>query len=429
MIIQEFDHKKVCVLGFGREGQSVVRALEKYAPNCTLTISDASEMINTENYQLSITNYQFNLGSSYLDNLEQYDHIIISPGIPPNSKLETLSSKLTNATQIFLDTAVQKGSTIIGITGSKGKSTTASLLTAILKESGRKTHLIGNIGIPVLDFLEEATPKTYFVQEMSSYQLMYVRTNPSVVIITSFFPDHLDYHGSLKEYHEAKKNICRYQTAEDHVFYADDTAGALEIAEVSPGHKHPYSEQDAPVSLEQTKLIGSHNLRNIAGAWRAAEYLGVDKKDAITAIPSFNGLPHRLQNIGTHYGITWIDDAISTTPESTIAALEALGPKVETIICGGQDRGYDFSELGHVLDASDIKNLILFPDSGEKIRQAVTSADIQSYPAGDMQQAVSLAKELTSPGKICLLSTASPSYNMFKNFEEKGEQFKAAALN
>lgn len=422
MKITDLNGKNICILGFGREGQSIARALEKYAPKSSLTIRDNNENVTMTNYELRVTNYE--LGENYLQNLDQFDVIIASPGIPPFAELKAQSSKLTNATQIFIDTASTAGSTIIGVTGSKGKSTVSSLIAAILKAAEKDVYLVGNIGMPVLDFLEKAGPDTYFVQEMSSYQLMYITTSPHIAVVTSFFPDHLDYHGSLEDYFAAKKHIASFQQQADHIFYAADTDGAKKIAEASPGYKHPYSEHDAPVQIEDTKLIGKHNLRNIGGAWLVAEHLGVDEPTACQAICSFTGLPHRLEHLGIHHGIEWIDDAISTTPESTIAALDAVGDAVETLICGGQDRGYNFKELGKVIDETNIKNIILFPDSGDKIRAAVKSKDIQFIGASDMQQAVSIAKEVTAKGKICLLSTASPSYNMFKNFEAKGDEFQ-----
>ena len=426
MQIQDLNGKKICILGFGREGQSVARALETYAPNCSLTIADSNENINAENYQLSTINYQ--LGEAYLQNLDQFDIIIKSPGIPPCAELAAVQKSVTNATQIFMDTVSEKGSTIIGVTGSKGKSTTSSLLGAILKKAGKDTYVVGNIGIPVLDFIDHAKEDTIFVQELSSYQLMNVTSSPSIAVVTSFFPDHLDYHGSLDAYLNAKKQIARFQQKTDHIFYAVDTPGAKEIGEISPGYKHPYSHLDAPITIEDTNLIGEHNLRNIAGAWLVAEHLGVPEPVAAEAIQHFSGLPHRLENLGEHHGSIWIDDAISTTPESTIAALRAISD-VQTLICGGQDRGYDFTELGKEIDVSSIQNVILFPDSGVKIRSTI-SKNVDFYEVDNMEKAVEVAMQQNRNSvdgnrkPIVLLSTASPSYNMFKNFEEKGDEFK-----
>jgi UDP-N-acetylmuramoyl-L-alanine---L-glutamate ligase len=428
MTIHDLNHRSICILGYGREGQSVVRALEKYAPDTKVTIADANENIERKNYQLSIINYQ--LGDDYLDNLDTFNIIIKSPGIHPSSKLKALSSKLTNATQIFFDTVQEKGSIIIGVTGTKGKSTTASLITSMLKHTGKDAHLVGNIGVPVLDFIEKAKQGTIFVQELSSYQLGDVTSSPHIAVITSFFPDHLDYHKSLDVYRDAKKHITEFQKEEDIVFFAE---GTEEIAHESIGTKHLYSEKDSPVRIEETKLIGMHNQRNIAGAWRVVEYLGIEKADAIDAIKNFEGLPHRLENIGMHHGATWIDDAISTTPESTIIALQAI-PEVDIFICGGQDRGYNFAELGKAIDRSFIKTIILFPDSGAKIKASISNESINFLDANNMEEAIQMAKQKIQNSKFkiqnssVLLSPASPSYNMFKNFEEKGNLFKKYAI-
>ncbi|HEY8666924.1 MAG TPA: cyanophycin synthetase, partial [Tepidisphaeraceae bacterium] len=210
------------------------------------------------------------------------------------------------------------------------------------------------------------------------------------------------------------------------VFYNGDSAQAKEIAEESIGKKIPFTAHDAPVSLGEIQLIGRHNLSNIAAAFKVAEHFGVSAETAINVFRNFTGLPHRLQSLGVHQGIEWVDDAISTTPESAVAALDALGDRVRTIILGGQDRGSDFSELAQRIAASQVQTVILFPGSGPRIREAIgnAQADICFQEAQSMEKAVLLGRQHTMTGAICLLSTASPSYGMFKNFEEKGEQFK-----
>ncbi len=407
----------------------MLAAIEKYAPDAEVTIADQNEALPIE-----AGKHWLQVGTGWLENLEKFDVIIKSPGIPPNSQLKAQSSKLTTPTQIFFDTIKDSGALTIGITGSKGKSTTASLIYQILKaqSSKLKAHplLVGNIGEPAITHINDAKKGTVFVMELSSYQLMDLTCSPHVAVITSFFPEHLDYHGSLENYIAAKKNITRHQTEDDYVFFAD-TVQAAEIAKEGDAIKIPFSHADAPVSIEETHLIGAHNLSNIAGAFMVATRLGISEKDAITAIKEFRGLPHRLQNLGEHHGAIWIDDAISTTPESTIAALDALGDDVKVIILGGQDRGYNFEALGQRIALSKIQTVILFPGSGPAIKRAIEEAHakVTFFDADSMEQAVDIAKsrspESPSPNlPIVLLSTASPSYGMFKNFEEKGEQFQ-----
>ena len=430
MRIQDLDGKAICILGFGREGQAVLRMLQKHAPKADITVAD-------KNPQPKATSYKLQVGEDYLKDLARFDIIIKSPGIPPDDNLRSLSQKMTSSTQIFLDSIKGTGATVIGVTGSKGKSTTSTLIYEILKAGGKKTFLIGNIGKPSIEYIDEAKPGVIFVLEMSSYQLMDLKTSPAIAVITSFFPEHLDYHGSLEAYKEAKKHVARFQGKDDFVFYSGTSDGAKEIASESSGTAVPFSADECPVPIFKTKLLGEHNRGNIAGAYKVARHLEVPDEVCIDAIKTFQGLPHRLQSLGVHHGIEWIDDAISTTPESTIAALDALGDRVRTIILGGQDRGNDFTALGKRLVGSSVKNVILFPGSGPRIQEAILNAMAQTsrpdqwvalYDAPDMETAVRIAKvktpdsQLTTP--ICLLSTASPSYGMFKNFEEKGDVFK-----
>lgn len=436
MHLHDLNGRNVCILGFGREGQAALRALEKYAPNSSITIAD-------KNKELGIENYEYQYGERYLNNLDRFDVIIKSPGIPPK-ELPSSVQHYTSATQIFFDSIAGTGATVIGVTGSKGKSTTASLIYKILTthNAQRTTHncyLIGNIGSPALDFLEHANSSTIFVHELSSYQLADLAVSPHIAVITSFFPEHLDYHGSLEAYREAKRTICRFQRETDIVFFADTPKETAGIATGGMGKKVPYGERDAPLKLEETRLIGHHNLSNIAAAWKVAEYLNSPRDVAVQALKEFQPLPHRLQSLGIHHSLEWVDDAISTTPESTIAALDALGDRVATIILGGLDRGYDFTTLAERIVSSAIQTVILFPGSGPHIRKAIEdrmssrAGKMEFFEVDTMEKAVSIARRaihLTPPTyhltPICLLSTASPSYNMFKNFEEKGNRFQEA---
>lgn len=434
MKIQDLSGKSICILGYGKEGQAMVAALETYAPGCEITIADRETKIPAWLAGRQETRYKMQTGEKYLENLNRFDVIIKSPGIPP-TKIKDAGYKMqTTPTQIFFDTIANSGATVIGVTGSKGKSTTASIITYILKnqELRIKNHvyLIGNIGEPAIAHLEDGKKGTIFVMEMSSYQLMDLKISPHIAVITSFFPEHLDYHETIDAYLDAKKNITRFQEGDDIVFFCADSHGAAEIAKEGSGRKIPFSASDAPVKIEETHLLGAHNLSNIAAAFAVARELGVDDISAIEAIKSFHGLPHRLQSLGIHHGLEWIDDAISTAPESTIAALDALGDRVHTIILGGQDRGNDFTELGKRIADTKIKHVILFPGSGPRIRKAIeeAGAKVEFFETDSMEEAVLCARSknqelrIKNPS-IVLLSTASPSYGMFKNFEEKGKMF------
>jgi UDP-N-acetylmuramoyl-L-alanine---L-glutamate ligase len=431
MRISDLNGKNVCILGFGREGQAMLKAIEEYAPQAEVTIADKNDQL-----ELPGGKHWHQVGTGWLINLEKFDVIIKSPGIPPQPEIEAVQTNVTSSTNIFLDSLEGTEAMVIGITGAKGKSTTAKLIYEILRTADKDAHLVGNIGDPAIAHLHAAKRGAIFVLELSSYQLMDCTTSPHIAVVTSFFPEHLDYHGSLEAYLDAKKHIARFQDANDVVVFAHHFHGAVEIAKEGDGRKIPFGPEDCPVALSDIQLIGEHNLGNIAGAFKVAERMGVPAKTAIAAIVRFKALPHRLQPLGTHHGIEWVDDAISTTPESATAAINALEDRVKTIIVGGQDRGLDFTEFGRFLARSSVENVIVFPGSGPRIREAAEAADeakrLRFFEAPTMKDAVRIAKEVTrfqvpslqSPVPIVLLSTASPSYGMFKNFEEKGDRFK-----
>ncbi|MCA9370987.1 MAG: UDP-N-acetylmuramoyl-L-alanine--D-glutamate ligase [Candidatus Peregrinibacteria bacterium] len=419
MNICDLSGKSVCILGYGREGKAMVDALEKHAPNCKIVIADKSN-------ELPVTNYETQCGDQWLHHLDRFDVLIKSPGIPPSQLVTVNSQLLTNSTQIFLD-SIDPRALVIGVTGSKGKSTTASLIHCILKEAGRKTVLLGNIGDAAVAHIDEIDEHTIVVLEMSSYQLMQLSRSPQIAVVTSFFPEHLNYHGTLEEYKNAKKHITKFQTPDDTVFYYAHNDGASDIASLSPGTKTPYDDADSPIAVHDTKLMGIHNLFNIAGASKVARHLGIEDATIIKAAAHFEGLPHRLQSLGVHQGIHWIDDAISTTPDSTIAAIKALEPNVHILIAGGQDRGSDFTQLGAAIDSSSIEHVIVQGETGQKIAAAINKKTIHAVQS--VTEAVQLSVQLSafrSPLSTCLLSPASPSYDLFTNFEEKGKVFKEA---
>jgi UDP-N-acetylmuramoyl-L-alanine---L-glutamate ligase len=409
MNIRDLNGKNVVIVGaHGREGKAMQEALLTYAPQAIITLRDRKD------------------NAGYLENLHPFDVVIKAPGIPPYQELTKLKSTLTNATQIFLD-SIPAETVVIGVTGSKGKSTTASLIHAILVEGGKESVLVGNIGDPAIAHIAEITEQTIVVIELSSYQLMQITKSPHIAVVTSFFPEHLDYHGSLEEYKDAKKSICKYQSSNDTVFYFEGSDGAKEIANTSAGAKISYTQNDATVGIEDTKLIGNHNLINIAGASAVARSLGIDANVITTAVKIFTGLPHRLYSVGTHHDTLWIDDAISTTPDSTIAAIDAVDPAI--LIVGGKDRGLNYSTLGARIDASSIEHVILLGENGDKIAETIQSPHIKIHKTSSMQEAVKIAKNFIpnpTPNPqppIVLLSPASPSYDMYKSYEEKGGEF------
>ena len=416
-----FNGKTVLILGFGREGRSTLALLKKM--NCTVTIADKNDVTCAETAGIPVIS-----GEHYLDGLDNYDIIMKAPGIALfNDISDSVRAKITSQTDLLLRFCPNR---VIGITGTKGKSTTSSLTYHILHNCGKDTVLIGNIGIPPLDCIGELTDGTIVVCEMSCHQLEYVQASPDTAVYLNLFEEHLDHYVDFNAYRTCKENIYKYQTAENTLITNKRlapanipanivTASLTEPADICVKDGMLYiSGENIPV---KTKLLGTHNLYNIGIALYIAEKYGCGRSDALGAVSTFDGLKHRLENVGVINGVTYINDSISTCPSTAIAAVRAF-PKVDTIIVGGMDRGIDYTELIVFLNASDIENVILLPDSGHKIEPRLDHTKRSIYKAADLADAVAHAKKVTHT--LCLLSPAAASYGFYKNFEERGEHFR-----
>lgn len=389
--------RNVLILGYGKEGKTTERYLRELFPDLGIDIAD------------KVTD------PAYLERQKEYDFAIKTPGIPKR----LVSIPYTTATNIFFS---QVRNIVVGVTGSKGKSTTASLIHAILKEAGLKTRLLGNIGTPMLGImLGPVDPDEILVVELSSYQLDDISYSPDIAVVLNLFPEHMDYHDGVGRYYEAKRNILKYQVPGGSFVYNgnDETLRLWEsvegVARIS------FSGTDDAQEDIETRLKGNHNRDNIAAALAVAGIFGIPEDVSKRAIAAFEPLPHRLQNIGSYRSITFYDDAISTTPESTMMALQAI-PDVDTILLGGEDRGYDFTRLEDALREKGARNVVLFPDSGPRILR--TRDGFNVLETSSMEEAVAFAYAHTKRGGVCLLSAASPSYSLWKNFEEKGDQYR-----
>ena len=354
--------------------------------------------------------------------------VIKSPGIPiyfPEIKKAYQKGKITSQTEIFFNNCLGK---IVGVTGTKGKSTTASLIYQILKTAGLKAHLVGNIGRPVLNLLFSATPNDIYVYELSCHQLFNLKKSPHIAVLLNIYPEHLDYYKSFKEYISTKANITRYQNSEDYLIFNSGNRIVNEIAKKSKAKKIPFDCLRWNLKQKKIPLKGEFNLLNVASAIEVGKIFKVPKEKIKKAILNFKPLPHRLESVGTFKGITFYNDALSTIPETTIAAIDALGKNVQTIVLGGFDRGLGFKNLAKRILKSKIKNLILFPTTGEKIWKAIislkTKNPFKAFLVQNMKDAVKLAYQYTKKGKICLLSCAAPSFSIFRDYKEKGNLFK-----
>lgn len=460
MMLQQLEHGRVVLLGFGVEGQATYEFLRSRFPNKALGIADRRPLADLEIAPRALSrlesdeNLSAHCGENYLEALEDYDVVVKTPGIPKTSdalrSVVERGALLTSHMEIFFELVDRRR--IIAVTGTKGKSTTTSLAYKLTRDGGLDVILGGNIGEPPLLHVNHATEKTVFILELSSYQLEPLRRSPHIAVLLNIVPEHLDYHANFAEYASAKENITKFQNESDFLVYNSDFPVPQEIAKRTSARGVPFSvkqaldfgcylEGDRIVFADgQTKreilttkdipLIGAFNVQNLCAAVATAVMAGVATETMADSVRSFTPLPHRLEYIGEYRGVRFYNDSISTVPESALSALEALGGDVQTMILGGHERHLDYSDFARGLLASKVENLILFSPTGKRMWEAVEAAagsgdcQLKPFPVETMEEAVRAAFEHTRHRKICLLSPASPSYGKFKDFRERGDAFR-----
>jgi len=435
MELNYLKNKRILVLGLGKEGLNTLNFLRKIFPEKVIGVADRLK-IQDLRFRIKDKKIRLHLGKNYLKAIKNYDVIVKSPGIPihlPEIEKAYKKGKITSQTEIFFENCPGK---IIGITGTKGKSTTSALIYKILKE-GLKVHpvksrkagispktklfnrvnLVGNIGKPVLSGLLKAKKDDIFVYELSSHQLYNLKKSPHIAVLLNIYKEHLDYYKNFNEYKNAKTNITRYQKKNDFIVYNSKDNEVSEIVKKSKAKK--------------IAIKGEYYDLDILAAKAVAKIFQIPNKKVVKAIKNFKFLPHRLEYVGKFKGIKFYNDALSTIPETTTAALNKLGDRVQTLFLGGFDRGLKFEKIAERILKSKIKNLALFPTTGEKIWEALRLASLaqgkklpKHFFTNKMTKAVKWAYENTNKGKICLLSCASPSFSIFKDYKEKGNLFK-----
>lgn len=443
-LLRYLDDKKILILGFGKEGVSTYKFIRKHFPDKKIYISD-KKTTNEEIIKKDI-NVNINFGDNYLDNLKDFDIIMKSPGISfVNINIDSFKDKIKSELELFLEYMDVK---TIGVTGSKGKSTTSSLIYEILKKEKKETLLLGNIGIPVFDLIDDITKDTIVVLEMSSHQLEYMNVSPNISILLNIYEEHLDHYKSLKEYAEAKMNIGRFQNKDDYFIYNVDNKIIKEcINEIEDSNHIKYevsfegnisnnnsnkvyikdnyiyiNEEKIYNINEKRNLIGDHNLNNIMFVLTVSKILNLNMENVKETISNFKGLEHRMEYVGKYDDIIFYNDSIATIPEATINSIKGL-KDVDTLIFGGMDRGISYDEFIDFLNTGVINNLICMPDTGYKIADKLKCSS-NIYKVETLEEAVELSKKVTKKNKICLLSPAAASYGFFKNFVEKGNIYK-----
>lgn len=391
-------------------------------------------------------NLEVSMGKAYLNGIEEYDVILKAPGISfKNIDISKFQNKITSQLQLLLEFV---DVFTIGVTGTKGKSTTSSVLYQVLKDQEKEAFLLGNIGDPIFDTIEKLTSNSMLVLELSSHSLQYVKKSPNIAIWLNLYEEHLDHYASLKEYSDAKFNITKFQKSEDVLIYNYDNEYMKQ---------YPYRENDYAVSMKENisaknvvcikenniycnnrrmmdvntklKLKGTHQLNNLMFVLAVCDILKLDKLKAIETIQNFEPLEHRMEFIGKVNSVEYYNDSIATIPQAAINTVKAL-EKVNTLIVGGKDRGVSQAELIEFLKNSTVENIICLPKTGEFIYDELKKEENKRlFLVENLQEAVEIAKKCTKKDTICVLSPAASSYGYFKNFEERGNLFKKFVLD
>lgn len=428
----------VAVLGYGSQGISSMEYWQKAGHD--ITVCDLNESIELP------TGIAGKLGIDYLKNLNDFDLIVRAPSVHPtdirNANPETVDilDKVTTNTNEFFAACPTKN--IIGVTGTKGKGTTSTLIARMLEASGKTVHIGGNIGTPPLEMLKDAIQETdWVVLELANFQLIDIKHSPPIAVCVMVVAEHLDWHPNVNEYLEAKQQLFRWQNPDDIAVYYAENALSQQIVSPTKGKKIPYYQKPGAIvdngmitiddqiicSVDDIKLLGKHNWQNVCAAVTAVWNVTQDIAAIRSAITTTDGLPFRLEFIREHNGVSYYNDSFGTTPETAIVAIEAFSaPKV--LIVGGSDKGADYTALAQTIVDNNVKTVISIGITGRDIAEKLRALGYTSIIEGttDMQTMVKTAVNNAVPGDVVLLSAGSASFGLFKNYKDRGEQFNQA---
>ncbi len=459
MNIKDLKNKKIGILGFGMEGQAVFRYLKNKGLN--LEIFESIDIANwSEKQKSEIIGLESlaNTGNNYLDKINTLDVLFVSPGININKIPVNYNILITSQTEFFFNLNTAQ---IIGVTGTKGKGTTSSLIYNILKSAKEENtingniYLTGNIGkVQPLDFLDQLQPNDWVVYELSSFQLQRLKQSPYIGVCLMVTSDHLDYHKDLEEYHHAKQAICGFQDKNNFCIFNQDYPATVKIAASGDGYKIAISKQSMPqkgayinnenisyfengnkvlsIDTSNRLLRGEHNLENIAAAVCVAKILNISEQVITKVINNFSGLEHRLQFVAEKHGIKFYNDSISTTPDTVKAATEAFNQDI-TLILGGSSKGIDLTELVQYLcNKQNIKTIITLGQTGTDLKNLLLENEFKGKVMGNYNNLEDVVNEAflnSNDGSVVLLSPGFASFDMFKNYQDRGEQFTQLVIN
>jgi len=425
---------KIAILGFDVEGRSSYDYFSNSGND--ITICDQNEAIEVPEGVAT------QLGAGYLHDLDRFELLIRTPGLHPSKILAenpTVGSKISSHINEFMKVCPSRH--VIGVTGTKGKGTTSTLIANILSEDGRHVSLGGNIGVPPLSFVNTLREDSVVVLELSSFQLIDLQSSPAIALCLMVVPEHLDWHSSLGEYYNSKSELFKHQGSSDIAIYNARNGQSKEIASFGLAQKIPYLEKpgaevvDGDIVIDgQTichtsdiRLRGTHNWQNVCAAVTAAWQISHNRDAFYKSITSFGGLEHRIELVRELDGVSYYDDSFATTPDSAIVALEAFeGPKI--IVLGGSDKGADYTQLAEAVKFHDVRKVILIGQQANSIMAALERIEYRDFIQvdGSMTDIVNMARQHAKEGDVVLLSPACASFDMFKNYKDRGDQFKSA---
>ncbi len=434
---------KIAILGYGREGKSVLKLIKKFPRfrGAEISILDRERAAGPPGIKTRT-------GKNYLKNLSDFDLVFRSPGIPYNlpqlKKARKHGVKFSSATKLFFEFAGRKTRNVIGITGTKGKGTTSTLLYNVMRAAGFKVYLAGNIGMPMLELLPKIKKNNWVILELSSFQLHDLEVSPHIAVVLDVFPDHQDAHLNLKEYYEAKTNIARHQKRSDRIFFFKDHPLSRWIAQKSRGRKISVDEKKWKLfHPDDLKIPGGHNFKNAVMAGTIARTIGAPPETIVRTVKNFRGLEHRLEFVRklmvrqahrkNKSAIYFYNDSSSTSPQTAAAAIKSFPGREKILIAGGHDKNLDYAPLARALKNSDTKLVVLFGENKNKIKKQLVTSNVKMEIklCKNLQSALRFAYKKASrsitnyqlPITI-LFSPGAASFDQFHDYADRGRQFK-----
>jgi UDP-N-acetylmuramoylalanine--D-glutamate ligase len=466
--MKNWTNTHVLILGAARQGLALARWLSRHGANVTLNDSRREEELAPAKQSLADVNVTWAVGGHPLELLDKTDVLCLSGGVPLTLPIVEEAIKrgipLSNDSQIFMEVVPCK---TIGITGSAGKTTTTTLVGEMAKRHTQSVmrnvtsyalrttaHIGGNIGDPLINYVDDMTANDLAVLELSSFQLEQMTISPNIAAILNITPNHLDRHGTMEAYTNAKARILEFQSDKDTAILGRDDKGAWSLKDRVKGNLLTFSLQDLEEGLngtylhdgllslrdgfayvplllrEKVQLRGDHNIANVLAAFAIGHAAGFKLDDMLEAVEEFRGVPHRLELVRELHGARWYNDSIATAPERAAAAIHAFTEPI-VLMLGGRDKNLPWGDLAKLIHER-VEHVVVFGEAAEMIQNAITAfsgvGTVDVRRAATLKEAVTLAAEVASAGDVVLLSPGGTSFDEFKDFAERGERFRTWVL-